>query len=319
MELLEQYLNVIKMYLPRDQRDDIINELRENLLSEMEEREAEMDRPLNENEQEDILQRYGHPQLVAKRYAPVQPNLTFGRQLIGPAIFPIYVKMLWIVLGGMVIVHAVLAILGKSPGVGPFLHSIFWTFVSVTLVSILNEFIHKKTEQYWQLPGMHYFPLAKWIPVTGFFVLIAITLWWAVVPFYPWLVLGAAARKMELTVTWHFFYWPVLLLLLLNTVQRGVFLLRPKWMWFSMAIRLVIYFICFGMLYFILDGYPYVSVSDMATFDPGIDTLVHNTNQIIYGILLVGAPLYWFINIIICGWFFIKGIRHWRWLRQNKQ
>ena len=118
MELLDQYLNVVKMYLPRDQKDDITDELRENLISEMEEKEEELGRPLNEDEQAGILKRHGAPQLVAKRYAPDQPCVTFGRQLIGPESFPIYVRVLWIVLGCMVIVHASLAILGRSPGIG---------------------------------------------------------------------------------------------------------------------------------------------------------------------------------------------------------
>ena len=319
MELLEQYLNVIKMYLPRDQRDDIVNELQENLLSEMEDRESELGRSLNENEQAELLQQHGHPQVVARRYAPDQPNVAFGRQLISPESYPIYIRVLWIVLGCMAVVHISLVLLGKSLGIGAFISSMFWTFVSSTLIFSLTEIIFKKTKHYCLVPSMHYFPLPKWIPVTGFFVLAACTLWWAAIPFFPWLVLGTAAGEMELTTTWHSFYWPVLILLLVNTVQRGVILLRPKWMWFSMPIRLAIYFIGFAMLYFMLDGYPYVSVSHIAAADPGIDTLVHNTNQIIYGLLLVGAPVYWFISIVICGWFFIKGIRHWRWLRQNKQ
>ncbi|MBN1831127.1 MAG: hypothetical protein JW896_03365 [Deltaproteobacteria bacterium] len=319
MELLEQYLNVIKMYLPRDQREDIIHELYENLLSEMEDKETEMGRPLNEDEQADILRRHGAPQLVAKRYAPDQPCVAFGRQLIGPESFPIYIRILWIVLGCMVIVHASLAILGRFPGIVIFINSMFWTFVSMTLITILIDLVRKKTKHYWHTPSMYYLPVPKWIPVTGFFVVTACTLWWAGVPLFPRLIFGMAAGEMELTATWHFFYWPVLLLLLINSVHRGVFLLRPQWMWLSMPIRLGIYFICLVMLYFLLDGYPYVSVSNLETAGPGITGLAHNMNQIIYAALLIGGPVYWFINIIVCGWFFIKGIQYWRWLRQNKQ
>ena len=310
MELLEQYLNVIKMYLPRDQREDIINELYENLLSEIEDKEAELERPLNEDEQADIFKRHGDPHMVAKRYAPDQPTFTFARQLIGPESFPIYVRVLWIVLGCMVIVHASLAILGRSPGIGPVISSIFWTFVGTTLTTILIDLINKKSKRFWHSPSMYYFPVPKWIPLTGFFVLTACTLWWAAVPFFPWLIFGTAAGDLELTGTWHFFYWPVLLLLLINTIMRGVTLFRPQWMWLSLVTRLLVYLIGFSMLYFILDGYPYISVSNIEITGPGIKGLVHNLNEIIYGILLVGGPLYWLISITICGWFLIKDRRY---------
>lgn len=319
MQLLEQYLNVIKMYLPHDQREDIINELYENLLSEMEDKEAQLGRTLNEDEQADILKQHGDPHLVAKRYAPDQPTLTFGRQLIGPESFPIYVRALLIVLGCMVIVHATLAILGKSPGIGLFINSIFWTFVSSTLVTIFIDLIRNKSRQYLHSPSMYYLPVPKWIPVTGFFVLTGCTLWWAAVPFFPCLIFGTAAGELELTATWDFFYWPVLALLLVNTVHRGFFLMRPQWMWFSIPIRLVIYFICLAMFYYMLDGYPYVSVSDIKTSGPEIICLAHNMNEIIYSALLIGGPVYWFFNIVVCGWFFKKGIQYRILIRGKKQ
>lgn len=310
MELLEQYLNVIKMYLPREQREDIINELYENLLSEMEDIEAELGRPLNENEQAEILKRHGPPQLMAKRYAPDQPSFTFGKQLIGPESFPIYVKVLWVVLGCVAIVHASLAILGKSPGIGPFISSIFWTFVSATLISILTEYIFKKTRQFWHSPAMYYFPVPKYISITGFFVLTACTLWWAAVPFFPWLILGPAAGQFDLTATWDAFYLPVLILLLVNTGLRGITLWRPQWMWLLLVARLIIYFIGFSMLYFILEGYPYVSVADTITSNQAIISQARIINDIMYGTILIAGPIYWLINILICGWFLWKDIRY---------
>lgn len=310
MELLEQYLNFIKIYLPRDQREDIINELYENILSEIEDKEAELGRELNEDEQADILKRHGAPHLVAKRYAPDQPTFAFGRQLIGPETFPIYVRVLLIVLGCMVIVHASLAILGKSPGIGPVISSLFWTFVGTTLTTAVIDLINKKSKQFWNSPSMYYFPVPKWIPVTGFFVLTACTIWWAAVPFFPWLILGSAAGDLALTDIWHLFYWPVLLLLLLNTITRGITLFRPQWMWLSLVTRLLVYFIGFSMLYFMLHGYPYVSVSNMETAGPGINSLVHNINEIIHAILLVGGPVYWSINIIVCSWFLVRDVSY---------
>jgi hypothetical protein len=42
MELIERYLQAVKFALPQEQREDIIKELRDNLLSQIEEKEAEL-------------------------------------------------------------------------------------------------------------------------------------------------------------------------------------------------------------------------------------------------------------------------------------
>jgi hypothetical protein len=83
MALVDRYLQAVKFWLPRKQKDDIIAELSEDLRSQIEEREAELGRKLTDTEVEPILKRCGSPMAVAGRYLP-------QRSLIGPALFPIY-------------------------------------------------------------------------------------------------------------------------------------------------------------------------------------------------------------------------------------
>src|SRR5436305_11555632 len=99
MELLDRYLKAVKAYLPGKQQDDILNELSENLRSQMEDRAAELGRPLTDAEQEAFLLRHGNPIEVAGRYLTDQRSFTFGRQVIGPVLFPLYVKILALNLG----------------------------------------------------------------------------------------------------------------------------------------------------------------------------------------------------------------------------
>ena len=47
MELIERYLQALKFALPQKQRDDIIKELRDSILSQIEEKEAEVGHPLS--------------------------------------------------------------------------------------------------------------------------------------------------------------------------------------------------------------------------------------------------------------------------------
>src|SRR5947209_1849251 len=91
MDLLDRYLQAVKFWLPKDQKNDIIAELSEDLRSEIEEKESALGRKLNDNELSDLLKQRGRPVFVASRYLP-------QRSLIGPVLFPIYVLVLKIVM-----------------------------------------------------------------------------------------------------------------------------------------------------------------------------------------------------------------------------
>jgi hypothetical protein len=83
MELLDRYLQAVKKHLPWDRQEDIIAELKANLESQLEDKEAELGRPLTKAETEAWLKQMGLPIQVAARYLP-------QRYLIGPAVFPMY-------------------------------------------------------------------------------------------------------------------------------------------------------------------------------------------------------------------------------------
>jgi hypothetical protein len=90
MELVDRYLQAVKFWLPKTRRQDIIAELAEDIRSQIEEKEAELGRALNEDESSALLKRRGRPFSVAERYLP-------QRSLIGPGLFPIYALSLKIV------------------------------------------------------------------------------------------------------------------------------------------------------------------------------------------------------------------------------
>ncbi len=55
MELIERYLQAVKFALPASQQDDIVKELRDSILSQIEEQESELGRRLSEGEQVELL------------------------------------------------------------------------------------------------------------------------------------------------------------------------------------------------------------------------------------------------------------------------
>src|SRR5271166_694959 len=106
MELLDRYLQAVKKHLPWQGQDDIIAELRANLESQLEEKEAGLGRPLTATEAEAWLKPIGAPALMAARYQP-------QRYLIGPALFPTY----WFVLRTVCFWVAVVYLIGSAVGI----------------------------------------------------------------------------------------------------------------------------------------------------------------------------------------------------------
>src|ERR1700722_19012024 len=92
MELLDRYLQAVRFWLPKaQQQEDLLAELGEDLRSQIEDQETELGHPLDQAEMAAILKKCGSPMMVAGRLGP-------QRQLIGPALFPIYEFVLKMVL-----------------------------------------------------------------------------------------------------------------------------------------------------------------------------------------------------------------------------
>jgi len=92
LELVDRYLNAVRFWLPKTQREeDVLAELGDDLRSQIEAKESELGRPITKEEVSEILKRCGMPMIVAGRLAP-------KRYLIGPTLFPIYAFVLKMVL-----------------------------------------------------------------------------------------------------------------------------------------------------------------------------------------------------------------------------
>lgn len=97
MNVIDRYLQEVRqsMFLiGPNRREDILRELEEEIRAEAEAQECESGRGLSETEADAIVQRFGHPLIVAARYRQSGGSLTFGRQLIGPELFPLYASIL---------------------------------------------------------------------------------------------------------------------------------------------------------------------------------------------------------------------------------
>ena len=141
MDVIDRYLSAVRADLTRDDADDIVAEIGDALHTQAEEREVELGRPLTADEIVALLRAYGHPRLVAARYARQQA-------LVGPLLLPFYWRTLRIaltVVPALIVGIGFIAAIGRNQadlffaGLGAAWNAALCTFAGVTIVFALLE------------------------------------------------------------------------------------------------------------------------------------------------------------------------------------
>ena len=261
MDVIDGYFRTLRIFLPKDQRDDIIRELSEEVQSQVAEREAALGRSLNPDEEAAIISQYGHPLVTAARYRP-------QRHLIGPIVFPYYWIVLKIALGLVALGHVIGAIVllagGAPPAqMGQILENAVTTALKVaawiTALGTLADFWLSRSRalEKWNpivafpppqrvrrvvesalagLPGAHHerSPLQQQPPqpnqssVSGLVISLVVSVWWLAGLRFPYLFFGSGAADLEWGHAMDRLY-PVLVLAQLTLLaEQFVRLTRPE-------------------------------------------------------------------------------------------
>ena len=263
MELIERYLQALKFALPAKQRDDIIKELRDSILSQVEEKEAEVGHPLTEDDQVALLKKLGSPIHLASRYRKQQ-------HMIGATMFPIYWKVLKASLGlaflVLIIASVATAAAGKtlmeSLGVLFRYPSVaLMTFAWITLVFSALEFFGgrlqlKDTWDPRKLPA-----LVKESPRKSQFELIAqlliqaiFSVWWLVGLHYQYLILGPGIAFLRLGPVWQTIYPLLVVTVAADLALTASLLVRPLWIKGQPISRLVMNSFSLIVIYFLINA-----------------------------------------------------------------
>jgi len=316
MELLNSYLKAVRMYLPKAQREDIIKELSENLLSQMEEKEAALGRPLTEDEEEAILLKHGDPMSVASRYGGALRGVSFGVQLIGPEIFPFYRGILifdWVLTSVLFILQA---LKGIPITFSMFLVPITAQFVVLTIVFSIVERLQRNSRQSWSFPPTHLQPIPRWQSISGIVIWCIAGAVWLGVPAFRWLLLGFTAGNVKLAPVWEMFYVPILLLWLAGLAQRCINLVRPQWNWLLPVTRLAVNGVGTVLQYFIWKNLPAVVLADGASSSAHYKAVANGINGLIQWGLLSWLWIWLVINALWYVWLCAQHLRHW--IRQRR-
>jgi len=117
MKHLDRYLETIGIFLPKEQKDDILKELSENILSKMEDKEAEL-----------------------------------GRQLIGPELFPLYTKVLALNIAIALATAVTLNITLHLPAEGTFsrfiIHAVMQSAAVTFIFALLQSYLNSHPDQW---------------------------------------------------------------------------------------------------------------------------------------------------------------------------
>jgi len=254
MELLDRYLQAVKRHLPWERQDDILAELRANLESQLEDKEAERGRPLTKDEAEEWLKQIGSPLQVAGRYQRQQ-------YLIGPAVFPVYWFALRLALTWCGVVYAIaktLDIATHGPSAGAIIAAaayLPWVLlISAAIVTLVFAGIEAVGARYPE-KRLPFAPMGPaWSPadlprlevndeekpwsfakalaevIFGFLFLV----WFLLVPHYPYLMFGPGAGYLAslpygLAPVWWTFYWCIIAVNAFELIWKTVDFARGTW------------------------------------------------------------------------------------------
>jgi hypothetical protein len=307
MELLGRYIQAVKGLLPRAQRDDIALEISDTLRSEMEDKEAELGRSLNRDEESAILKAYGHPRLVASRYGRLQ-------YLIGPTLLPFYFYTLRIVL---IILIAAQVVLGLTIGaksndvVGtligfwePLWVSAFLVIGIVTVIFGLLEFFGGRLARVDQWDPRSLAPVkdSTWVPrFTSAFDLainLVFVLWVLdVVPvrqLVGYILLGpglayVTATPFTLTAWWHILVPTIVAVALINIAVDAINLARPRWARLRMGAAVLTSGMMFAAMCVVLSTHPYVTLARRTAHPERYQDAANALNATLFAIFIVWA------------------------------
>ena len=298
MELIDRYLQAVKLALPKAQQDDVIGELTDEILSQVEEKEAALGRPLSEDEQAALLKQLGHPVQVASRYRKQQ-------YLIGPTMFPYYWLALKWVLVVVLFVMAIGAVTVAATGGG--LDAAIGTlaryplaamsaFAGATIVAALLDYFRAKFDFFskWDPRRLPRLSTSQKQPSTTETVAAIIFgaifgAWWLVGLKHQFLIFGPGIAYLRFGPVFQSLYPLFVVAIIADIVRHTIALLRPGWEKGRLVIAVFHRAISLIVLYFLINATDLIVVGN--AIDPNLQPVMKGINHVAHLGLVVAAVM----------------------------
>lgn len=306
MDLIERYLQAVKGYLPEDQQNDIVAELKDGLLSQVEDREAELGRKMNADEYAAIIKQSGHPMLVASRFQSQQ-------YLVSPAMFPFWwasMKITLLVVGLVYVVLAGVSMITNSKPIQTLLQStngffdtaLFYAAV-VTLVFWLFE---RNQVRFGFLENWNPTKLAPVAPRSSIsrgetmfdlvFEVIFVLWWVGLISFATQFPHHGKSVPFAMSTAWDPYWWTILIVSISGIGLSVVNLISPTWRWDRLLSRILLNVVSIGIVYMLFQEETLVVVSNEAMEIGRYGNAQVWLNKMVHGLLVVLA-LVWLFEI----------------------
>lgn len=298
MDLIDRYLAAIARRLPAAKADDIVAEIRDDLLTRMEVREDALGRQLTRDEVSGLIKDTGHPLVIASRYRTQQ-------YLIGPDVFPFFVATLRIVAMFLVVVFAIDAASGVVFGHADPVHAIGRAVANILSSAMLGFGTVTAIFYALQRTGFPADHLAKWRPRdlpevkdkqpnawgSAFEVAAGVyfILWWCGLVPFPAYYGNAKGLVLLPDPVFTAIWWPVLALMVARLVFNLIQWLRPRWKAVLAVLSVATAAGGLGLAYVIYQAGHWLTATgtlpadQLADIDRGVNTGIH------WAIVVVGA------------------------------
>ena len=315
MQLLDRYLTAVKFWLPKKQREDIAAELAANLQSEIDDRVAELGRPLTDDEIATLLKQHGAPILVASRYQQETRTVSFGRQIIGPLLFPFYWTAMKVTLV-LLLIPATVPALVLSPHLNPareiaqvLYRTMALALPALFLVTAIFALIDASLRKFhllekWQSdwdprtlpsPAHQAKQVRRSSSIAGIIIQSLFILWWWNHGSIPFLVLNDSGARIHFAPVLTALHLPILIIAFIHLAQHWINLAEPDWRWLPPATGVITSVIALVVLFPLLGSSPLISISEANGFPikPAEAAQIQN-------IIAIGLTWLW-IGIVVGG------------------
>jgi len=326
LELVDRYLQAVRFWLPKTARqNDLFAELGEDLRSQIEARESELSRPLDQAEVSAILKHCGAPMVVAARLGP-------RRYLVGPTLYPIYMfvlkmVLLWIMVPVFIFIVGPTNVASSNGDfgaavlntIGDLWSGLFIAAGVITLVFAILERTHTIAQVECKWDPMKLPPVRKEERKSSLVTTVCQLafawfglMWLLLLPHYPVLILGPAAAFLKAAPIVYTIYVPLVLLAVVAILRPAIILARTDWSWFPPLAELVQSVLGLALLNFVLSAAIRTQGGDWHPFVVAATTQFAKVATIVNASILISLYCAWLglcIALLVHIWQFIRAVR----------